>query len=128
MKIAISTDNDFVSAHFGRCAAYTIAELQGDQILSTEKIANPGHRPGFLPQFLSDRGVSCIICGGMGRRAELLFHERGIDTIVGVTGTVDQAIRSFAEGHLRGGESLCERTHGDDHGERECRHDSKERG
>jgi predicted Fe-Mo cluster-binding NifX family protein len=29
MKVAISTDNNEVSAHFGRCQQYTIFEVEG---------------------------------------------------------------------------------------------------
>jgi predicted Fe-Mo cluster-binding NifX family protein len=68
MRIAISTDQGYVSAHFGRCPSYTIIDIKEGQILNREEIPNPGHQPGFLPQFLSERGVNCIIAGGMGPR------------------------------------------------------------
>jgi len=31
MKIAISTDAGFVSAHFGRCPSFTIAEIEEEK-------------------------------------------------------------------------------------------------
>ncbi len=55
MKIAVSTDNGNVSAHFGRCASYTIYDIDESNILAKEEIPNPGHEPGFLPQFLSEK-------------------------------------------------------------------------
>ncbi|KPJ51287.1 dinitrogenase iron-molybdenum cofactor [candidate division TA06 bacterium DG_26] len=132
MKIAISTDQGFVSSHFGRCAAYTIVEVEGTKIVNTEEIVNPGHYPGFLPEYLSEKGVNTIICGGMGHRAQSLFRAKGIDTIVGVVGSVEEVIRKFASGELEQGESLCEHGHGEAHGNRECRHgkrkDEKEGG
>lgn len=109
MKIAISTDRGFVSPHFGRCVTFTFAEVDRDQILNIEEIENPGHHPGFLPQFLSEKGVGCIICGGMGQRAQSLFREKGIDTVVGVVGPVKEVIRKFAHGDLKHGESMCDR-------------------
>ena len=75
MKVAISTDQGYVSAHFGRCSTYTVIEIKEGQMLSREEIANPGHQPGFLPQYLSDKGVNCIIAGGMGPRAQALFAQ-----------------------------------------------------
>ena len=33
MKIAISTDGDFVSAHFGRCPEYTILDIENGKVI-----------------------------------------------------------------------------------------------
>lgn len=85
MRIAISTDNGFVSAHFGRCPSYTIADIEEGKLLSSKEIANPGHSPGFLPRFLSEKGVGAIIAGGMGPRATF-FAENNIQVITGVQG------------------------------------------
>lgn len=108
MKIAISTDGELVSAHFGRCPSFTIVEFEGDKIISNNTIDNPGHHPGFLPQFLKEKGVDTIIAGGMGQRAQMLFDEAGIKTIMGISGTVAEAVKQTAEGTLQGGESLCQ--------------------
>lgn len=107
MKIAISTDADNVSAHFGRCPNFTITNIEEGEVLSKEIVDNPGHRAGFLPEFLHNQGVECIIAGGMGHRAIMSFEEKGIKAIVGVMGSVDEAINKLAEGTLKGGESLC---------------------
>ena len=82
MKVAISTDMDYVSAHFGRCASYTIVDIEEGKVINREEIPNPGHQPGFLPQYLSDRGVNVIIAGGMGPRAQDLFAQKNIETSV----------------------------------------------
>ncbi len=107
MKIAISTDGDFVSGHFGRCPSFTIVDINNNEVVNKETIANPGHHPGYLPEFLHDQGVSYIIAGGMGQRAKALFSEKGIQTIMGVTGAIDEAVDKFAQGKLTGGENTC---------------------
>lgn len=107
MKIAISTDGGFVSAHFGRCPAFTIIEVEGDKLVKKEVIDNPGHHPGFLPQFLHERGVEYIIAGGMGMRASGLFSEAGIKAIVGVSGSIDDVLGQLLKGTLKGGENIC---------------------
>ena len=107
MKIAISTDGGSVSAHFGRCPSFTIVDIENGKVTAREEVANPGHHPGFLPEFLHGKGVTCIVAGGMGQRAVQLFYERGIEGMVGVSGTVDDVIKKMAEGTLKGGESLC---------------------
>lgn len=107
MRIAISTDKGTVSAHFGRCPEFTIIDIEDGKLKKKETISNPGHHPGFLPQFLHDEGVSCIIAGGMGFRAQGLFAEKGIQTIVGISGSIQGTIESILAGRLKGGESLC---------------------
>ena len=107
MKISISTDGEFVSGHFGRCPSFTIADIENSNVIQKEIIPNPGHHPGFLPEFLQERGVRCIIAGGMGQRAKSLFTEKGIRVLMGVSGRVDDVIEQFAQGLLEGGENSC---------------------
>ncbi len=117
-KVAIATDGLAVAQHFGRCPAYTLVEITGNMVDSKTVIDNPGHEPGFLPRFLGEKGVNCIIAGGMGPRAQNLFVEQGIDTVTGVTGSVEEVIQSYLSGILAGGESLCE--HDQDGGSHDC--------
>ena len=111
-KVAISTDGDSVAAHFGRCQAYTVVEIVDGAVRSREVIANPGHEPGFLPGYLAQRGVTCIVAGGMGPRAVELFESLGIQVIVGVMGPLEDAVAAVANGRLESGESLCEHRDG----------------
>ncbi|MCK4882256.1 MAG: NifB/NifX family molybdenum-iron cluster-binding protein [Candidatus Omnitrophica bacterium] len=107
MKIAISTDGNFVSGHFGRCPSFTIVDINNNEVVNKETIANPGHHPGYLPEFLHDQGVNCIVAGGMGQRAEALFSEKGIQAIVGVTGAIDEVVDKIAQGQLVGRKNTC---------------------
>lgn len=108
MRVAISTDGEFVSAHFGRCPSFTIVDIIKDgHVLIKDVIDNPGHQPGFIPQFLHEKGVNCIVAGGMGMRAQGFFDEFGIQAIVGISGKVDEVIEKLKKGTLKGGESLC---------------------
>lgn len=107
MRVAISTDGDVVSAHFGRCPYFTILDLEDGNITKKEVIENPGHQPGFIPQFLHQRGVECIVAGGMGMRAQGFFAEEGIQTILGASGKIHDVIEKLKKGTLKGGESLC---------------------
>lgn len=108
MKIAISTDEgNFVSPHFGRCPYFTIIEIEDEKILSKEMTKNPGHHPAYLPNFLSEMGVNCIIAGGMGHRAQGLFAEKNIEIIIGVNGEIDEVVSRIVSGKLESGESTC---------------------
>lgn len=128
MKFAISTDGKHVSAHFGRCPSFTIGEIEKGELKIKELIDNPGHHPGFLPQFLSDKGVECIIAGGMGQRAMGLFAEKNIEPILGISGSIDDVIEELKAGKLKGGESTCSPGVGKGYGvdKTECTHDTDE--
>jgi len=119
MKVAISTDSGSVSAHFGRCPSYTLVDIEDGRVVGRANIPNPGHQPGFLPRFLAEKGVSVIIAGGMGPRAQGLFAENNIRTIIGVQGRIGDVIDKFLRQDLEPGEDLCD--HGNAH-EGPCRH------
>jgi len=123
MKVAISTENGYVSAHFGRCPAYTLAEIQNGRVIARLEIPNPGHQPGFLPEYLSARGVSVIIAGGMGPRAQGLFAEKNIETMIGVQGRIDDVIEKYLRHELEAGQDLCDHA---GHHEGPCRHEEQQ--
>lgn len=107
MRIAISTDGEFVSAHFGRCPTFTLVDIENGKVTKRTEVANPGHQPGAIPEFLHKKGANCIVAGGMGARATSFFDEYSIKTIVGISGKIDEVIEQLKKGTLEGGESLC---------------------
>lgn len=107
MRVAVATDGTQVAEHFGRCAQYTLAQIEDGQVRTVTSIGNPGHEPGFLPRFLAEKNVSCIITGGMGQRAKQLFDAVGIDTIVGVSGDVRHVLQQYAAESLSSEGEFC---------------------
>ena len=107
-RLAIATEGDLVAPHFGHCPTFTLITVKDDQIQKQEVIPNPGHKPGFLPRYLADLGIDCIIAGGMGGNAQELFAERGIRAITGIQGRVDDVVAAYIAGQLQSGESLCD--------------------
>ncbi len=117
MKIAISTEGNAVSPHFGRCPAYTLVDVENGRVTAKATIPNPGHQPGFIPRFLHEKGVNVVLTGGMGPRAQDIFQQLGIKTLQGVSGPVDNVIKQFLSGTLEAGPSSCDHPHGDSHHE-----------
>ena len=107
MKIAISTDSKKVSEHFGRCPEFTIVEIENDKVKDRKIISNPGHMTGFLPKFLKEQGVNCVIAGGAGFRAQELFEQFGIKLITGIQGDINNVIREFIKGEIKQGKDFC---------------------
>jgi predicted Fe-Mo cluster-binding NifX family protein len=118
MKIAVASENKMVTEHFGHCEGFIIFEAEDNKIIKSESISNPGHRPGFLPNFLNDMGVNVIISGGMGGGAIDIFNEKGIEVIVGARGDARAAAEQYLQGILKSTGSIChEHQHHDECGE-----------
>lgn len=113
MKIAIATDGQSVSGHFGHCEGFTIYDCSRENATSPmrvqkkEFVPNPGHQPGFLPNFLDSQGVKAVIAGGMGGGAVQLFDEKKIEVITGATGNIDAVLDDYLSGKLKSAGSIC---------------------
>lgn len=117
IKIAVASENEMVTEHFGHCRNFNIFEAENNQIVKSESIPNPGHKPGFLPNFLNDMGVNIIISGGMGGGAIDIFHEKGIEVVIGASGNAKVVTERYLRGSLQSTGSVCsEHQHHD-----ECR-------
>ena len=107
MKIAVASDGKNVTEHFGHCTDFLIYDAERDTILGEEAVPNPGHKPGFLPNFLADRGVQVIISGGMGGGAVDIFNERNVEVVVGASGDAKTAVQNYLKGALKTTGSVC---------------------
>jgi predicted Fe-Mo cluster-binding NifX family protein len=68
---------------------------------------DPGHKPGYLPNFLADRGVEVMIAGGIGGGAVDIFNERNIEVIAGAGGNAKVAAQAYLDGKLKSTGSVC---------------------
>lgn len=117
VKIVVASENEMVTEHFGHCLNFNIFEAENGRIVKSESIPNPGHKPGFLPNFLNDMGINVIISGGMGSGAIEIFNEKGIEVIVGASGEAKAAAEAYLKGSLKSTGSVChEHQHHDECG------------
>jgi predicted Fe-Mo cluster-binding NifX family protein len=107
MKISVAAMGKNVAGHFGHCESFILFDTADGKIISEEVVPNPGHRPGFLPNFLGDKGAEVIIAGGMGGGAVDIFNERNIEVIVGATGDARAAVEAYLRGELKSTGSIC---------------------
>jgi predicted Fe-Mo cluster-binding NifX family protein len=102
-----------VSAHFGRCPFYVLAEVDGTMATVSRVVPNPhsgAHKPGVMPQFIHDLGADVIIAGGMGPRAIDMFRGFDIAVATGAAGTVEEVLGAYLRGEHRG-EAPCAGPH-----------------
>lgn len=107
MKIAVASENNVVTEHFGHCQNFNIYEIEGNNIIKNDSIPNPGHKPGFLPNFLNDLGVNVIISGGMGAGAIDIFNNKNIEVITGASGNSIDLAQRYMSGELVSTGSIC---------------------
>ncbi|MGW8113931.1 NifB/NifX family molybdenum-iron cluster-binding protein [Caproicibacterium sp. NSD3] len=117
-KIAVASNHKNVTGHFGHCDNFMLYDVENSKIVKEESIDNPGHKPGFLPNFLADKGVNVIISGSMGQGAVDIFNERNVEVITGASGDAKAAAERYLKGELKSTGSIChEHQHHDECGE-----------
>jgi len=109
MKIAVPLAGGSLSMHFGHCESFAIMDVNDDgKVVSRKDMVPPPHEPGVLPAWLRDLGVTHVVAGGMGSRAQSLFERHGIRVLVGVP---PQPPEKLAEecfnGTLEPGNNIC---------------------
>ncbi|MDP4181780.1 MAG: P-loop NTPase [Bacillota bacterium] len=123
MKIAIATEGPNVSAHFGKCENFTIAEIENSKVKSKVVVNTMGNQHGLLPDFLLSHNVNVVISGGMGGGAKQNLMSKGIEIITGASGSIDEVINLFLSGDLKSNNAGCaghEHSHGHSDGGSGC--------
>lgn len=111
IRVAITKNGEMVSEHFGHCDGYVVYDIIENEVASKEFLKYPGHKPGFLPQFLADKKVNLIISGGMGASAQELFGQNNICVIVGASGTIEDVLKRYLDETLESDNSVCHNEH-----------------
>ena len=107
-----------VTENFGHCVNFNVFVAENNNVVKSESISNPGHKPGFLPNYLNDMGVNVVISGGMGGGAIDIFNAKNIEVIVGASGNAKAAAEAYLQGSLKSTGSVChEHKHHDECGE-----------
>ncbi len=110
IKIAIPLANGRLTAHFGHCTSFALADAdpRTGKIVNKTELTPPPHEPGVLPRWLAELGVQIIIAGGMGQRAQDLFLQRNIKVVTGAPSLDCEAlIKQYFDGNLELGDNAC---------------------
>jgi len=111
MRYAVPVTDGRLAAHFGHCQQFAVfdADEANKTIQKKDIIDSPGHEPGLLPMWLAEHGVSAVIAGGMGSRAQDLFRENHIRVIVGAAESdPEEAVLKYLNGTLATGDNICD--------------------
>jgi len=106
MKIAVSSSgNDLdsqVDPRFGRCAYFVIVETDdmGFEAFENGSIAMGGGAGIQAAQFVASKGAKAVITGNVGPNAVQTLSAAGVETFVGQSGTVREAMERYTEGKI----------------------------
>ena len=117
MKIAVPVKNEQIYQHFGMAAQFKVYTVQNDQIVETEFIQAQGRGHGMMLGLLTENGIGCVICGGIGNGAVSALDQAGIELVAGVSGSADEAVAQLLSGELQGDlRAACKKSqHGHHH-------------
>lgn len=105
---AVPTVNGKSCQHFGHCEKFAVIEVEDNKIVSDGFIDPPPHEPGVFPGFLASQGVTIVIAGGMGSRAQNLFAQNNIKVVIGVGEDDPKAlVEKYLNEELQSGDNLC---------------------
>ena len=107
MKIAVSSTgqdlNALVDARLGRCQYFIMVD---PETMEFEAMQNPSlaamHGAGIQTgQLIASKGATVVLTGNCGPNAFQTLSAAGIQVIVGVSGTVKDAIEKYKKGELQ---------------------------
>lgn len=109
-RIAVPVAGGEFCSHFGGADGFLIFEPRGEKRddLAERRVPAPSHERGAFPELLRSLGVSVVLAGGMGPRAQQIFQTCGIDLVLGVEGTPRALAEAYLRGELASQGSSCE--------------------
>lgn len=112
--------DDMVGQHFGKVPVYTVYDTDTNEFSVIENTSEHNGGIGLPPELMAEKGVNVMLCGGLGRKAVVMFEQFGIDVFVGASGKVTDAIDSWKAGNLSKAtrDNSCsghDHDHGNDH-------------
>ncbi len=117
MKIAIPVENGALCTHFGHAPQFAFVNVEDGKVASTSVEVPPPHEPGVLPRWLHEKGVTHLLCGGIGGGAVNILQDAGIQVVAGLqAGDPAVLVEDFLAGKIQGVTGATCTGHGEGHG------------
>ncbi len=129
MRIAVTYENGEIFQHFGHTEQFKLYDIEDGKIINEQVVDTNGSGHGALAGFLAAAKVDSLICGGIGKGAQMALQDAGIRLYGGVSGAADEAVQALAEDRLgydpnvkcdHHGQHHHHHHHGDDCGHEHC--------
>ena len=83
MKFALPVKDGKLSDKIGLASHFAVFTVKDGGVGPKELIPSPSHEPGGLPEWLDDLGITHVIVGSLGEKAQALLTKKGIEVIAG---------------------------------------------
>ena len=115
MRIAVTYENGQIFQHFGHTETFKVYEIADGRIVSAEVVGSNGSGHGALAGLLAGKGVDVLICGGIGRGAQIALAQAGVKLYGGCSGSADAAVEALLAGTLEYNANVQCNHHGEHH-------------
>jgi ATP-binding protein involved in chromosome partitioning len=83
MKFAIPVDDGKLSDKFAHASHFALLKVTNGKMAAKELLPTPPHEPGGIPEWLEDLGVTHVIAGSLGEKAQTLLTRKGMEVVAG---------------------------------------------
>jgi ATP-binding protein involved in chromosome partitioning len=98
LKFAIPVDDGQLSDKFGHASHFALIKVQDGTPGVKELVATPPHEPGGIPEWLQDLGVTHVIAGTLGEKAQGLLTKKGIEVVAGApVATPEELVEKYLQ-------------------------------
>jgi len=96
--------DDRVDARFGRCAYFLLIDPESLEVepLENPSASQPSGAGIQAAQFVVEQGVEFVLTGNCGPNAFRTLEAGGVQAVIGVGGTVREAVEQFSSGSVSG--------------------------
>ena len=107
MKICVTAQGNNldtqVDPRFGRCQYFIIVDTETNEFdaIENSNISAMGGAGIQSGQLVASKGVKAVLTGNVGPNAFSTLQAAGLDIIVGVSGSVKEAIEKYKKGELK---------------------------
>jgi ATP-binding protein involved in chromosome partitioning len=92
LKFALPVDDGKLSDKFGHASHFAIFQVKNGTVGPKELVPTPPHEPGGIPEWLVEMGITHVIAGTLGEKAQSLLTKKGIEVIAGAPPEAPEAL------------------------------------
>ena len=101
MRIAVPFFAGQVFGHFGRTKQFAIFDIEGKKVVSNQLLSVGEESCTELADFLKNKGVNVVVCGGISAAESNALLGAGIEFVANVQGNVRHAVEEYLTGTLQ---------------------------
>ncbi|HZE20753.1 MAG TPA: P-loop NTPase, partial [Desulfobaccales bacterium] len=92
LKFALPVDDGKLSDKFGQASHFAFFTVKDGAVGPKDLVPSPPHEPGGIPEWLDELGVTHVIAGSLGEKAQALLTQKGIEVIAGAPVEAPEAL------------------------------------